>query len=86
MLMGRIDNNLTITHQNSSDKKYRSCAFADAVVKATHSVPGLFNEIVICAIFISVNAIQNLLSHELILIIHGYDQRVSKVDLSLPGL
>ena len=29
----------------------------------------------------SVNAIQKVLSHELILIIPGYDQRVSKVDL-----
>ena len=31
------------------------------------------------------NAIQKLLLHEIILIIHGYDQRVSKVDLRLPG-
>ena len=46
----------------------------------------LFNQIIICAIFISVNAIQKLLLHELILIIHGYDQRVSKMDLRLPGL
>ena len=36
-----------------------NCAIADAknlVVKVTHSVPGFFNEIVISAIFISVNA------------------------------
>ena len=46
----------------------------------------LFNEIMICTIFIYVNAIQKLLSHEFILITHGYDQRVSKVDLHLPGL
>ena len=41
---------------------------------------------IICAIFISVNAIQKFLSHEIILVIHGYDQCMSKVDLHLPGL
>ena len=41
----------------------------------------LFNEIIICAIFISVNAFLKFLSRELILVIHGYDQRMSKVDL-----
>ena len=35
--------------------------------------------------FTSVNAIQKRLSHELILIIHGYDQHASKVDLCLLG-
>ena len=44
-----------------------------------------FNEI-ICSIFISVNAIKKFLSHELILVIHGCDQHISKVDLHLPGL
>ena len=66
-----------------------SCTTADAkhlVVKVTHSVSGPFNEIIICAIFISVNAIQKFLWQELILVIHGYDQRMSKVDLHLPGL
>ena len=32
------------------------------------------------------NTIQNFLSHELILVIHGYDQHMSKVDFHLPGL
>ena len=41
----------------------------------------LFNEIIICVIFVSVNAFKKFLSHELILVIHGYDQRMSKVDL-----
>ena len=66
-----------------------SCAAADAknlVVKVTHLVPGPFNEIIKCGIFISVNAIQKFLLHELILVIHGYDQRMSKVDLHLSGL
>ena len=45
-----------------------------------------FNETTIGAIFMSVNAIQNFLSHELTLVIHGYDQRMPKVDLRLPGL
>ena len=61
-----------------------SCATADAknlVVKVTHSVTGPFNEIIICTIFISVNAFKKFLSHELILVIHGYDQRMSKFDL-----
>ena len=65
------------------------CATADAkhlVVKVTHSVPGPFNEIILCVIFISVNAIQTILWQELTLVIHGYDQRMSKVDLHLPGL
>ena len=34
----------------------------------------------------SVNAIQKFLSHELILVIHGYDQCMSKVNLHSPGL
>ena len=34
----------------------------------------------------SVNAIRKCLSHELILVIHGYDQHMSKVDFHLPGL
>ena len=58
-----------------------SCATADAktlVVKVTHSVPGHFNEIIICTIFISVNAIQFFFLHELILVIHGYDERTVK--------
>ena len=46
----------------------------------------LSNEIIICAIFISTNAIQKFLLHELILLIHGYDQRMSKLELRLPGL
>ena len=54
--------------------------------KVTHSDPGPFNEIIICAIFISVNAFQEILSRELILVIHGYDQHMSKVDLRLSGL
>ena len=66
-----------------------SCTFADAkhlVVKATHRSEALFNEIITYAIFIFVNSIQKLLLHELFLIIHGYDQHVSKVNLHLPGL
>ena len=43
----------------------------------------LFNEIIICVIFISVNAFQKFLSHDLILVIHGYDQRLSKVEKSV---
>ena len=46
----------------------------------------LFNKLIISVIFVSVNAIQKFLSHELVLVIHGYDQRMSKVDLHLPGL
>ena len=46
----------------------------------------LFYDIIICAIFISVNTIPKFLCHEFILIDHGYDQRMSKVDLHLPGL
>ena len=45
-----------------------SCATADAkhlVVKAAHASQALFNEKVICAIFIFVNAIQKFLSREL---------------------
>ena len=64
-----------------------SCATADAkhlVFKVTDQT--LFNGIIICAIFISVNAFQKFLSRELILVIHGYDQRMSKVDLHLSGL
>ena len=38
----------------------------------------LFNEIIICAIFIFVNAIQKFLSHELTLVIHSYCQHMSK--------
>ena len=34
----------------------------------------------------SMNAFQNFLSRELILVIHGYDQRMSKVDLHSSGL
>ena len=89
----RIDNNtslyssgLTKTLQTESKL---SCATAEAkhsVVKVTHSVPSPFNEIMICALFISVNAIQNFLLYELIPVIHGYDQHMSKVDLHLPGL
>ena len=45
-----------------------------------------FNEIIIRTIFMSVNAIQNLLRQELILVIHGYDQRMSKVNLHFEGL
>ena len=56
------------------------------VVKATDSVPGPFNEIIVWAISIPVNAIQKLPLHELILIIHCYDQRVSTVNLRLQGL
>ena len=66
-----------------------SCVSADAkhlVVKVTHSIPGSFCEIITCGMFISVNAIQKFLSHELILVIHGHDQRMSKVNLHLPGL
>ena len=33
--------------------------------------------------FISVNAFKNFLLGELILVIHGYDQHISKVDLHL---
>ena len=67
-----------------------SCATADAkklVVKVTHSVPGLFNKVIMTsAIFISVNAFQHILLCELILVIHGYDQCKSEVDLHLSGL
>ena len=35
---------------------------------------------------LSVNAFSKFLSLELILVIHGYDQRMSKVDLHLSGL
>ena len=55
-------------------------------VKVTHSVLGPFNEIIIWAIFISVNTFKENLSRERILVIHGYDQRMSKVDLHLSGL
>ena len=34
----------------------------------------------------SVDAIQKFLWQELILVIHGYDQRMSKVDMRFPGL
>ena len=37
-----------------------------------------FNDIIIWSIFFSVNAIQKFLSHELIPVIHGYDQCMSK--------
>ena len=35
---------------------------------------------------IYVNALKEFLSRELILVIHGYDQRMSKVDLHFSGL
>ena len=35
---------------------------------------------------ISMNAIRKLLSNEIILVMDGYDQSMSKVDLCLPGL
>ena len=66
-----------------------SCATANArhlVVKVTQSVPGPFNETIICGILISVNVIQKFLSHEFIPVIYGYDQCMSKVNLHLPGL
>ena len=66
-----------------------NCATADAkhlVVKVTHTVPDSFNEIIICAIFISVNAFLKFLLRELIQVIHGYDQCMSKVDLHSSGL
>ena len=46
----------------------------------------LFEEIIICSIFISVNIIIKFLWHELILDNHSYDQRFSKVNLHQPGL
>ena len=87
-----IDNNSTITHQNQS-KLFRQNVHGLAhflmqniLLSRLHTrSQALFNEIIICAIFISENAIQKLLLHELIVIIHGYDQRVSKVDLRVPG-
>ena len=66
-----------------------SCATADAkhlIVKVTHLVQALFNEIIICTIFNYVNALQKFLSNELILDTNGYDQCMSKVNLHLPGL
>ena len=61
------------------------CAIADAknlVVKVTHSVPHLFFiEIITCTMLSSMNAIKNILSHDVIQVIHDYDQSMSKVDL-----
>ena len=42
--------------------------------------------IFIMAIFISVNAFSEFLLHKLNLVIDGYDQHMSKVDLHLSGL
>ena len=39
-----------------------------------------------CHIHLCENAIQKFLSHELIVVIHSYDQHMSTVDLHLPGL
>ena len=89
--MKKKDNNdyLSESTRNIHTEIALSCATADAkhlVVKITHSVPGLFNEMMICTLFISVNTIHKFLRHELILVNHGYDQLMSKVDLHLPGL
>ena len=74
---------LTTTLQTESRWPCAAVNVKHLVVKVTHSVPGRFNEIIICIIFISVNAIQNFLPHELILVIHGYNHCISKVDLHL---
>ena len=46
----------------------------------------LLNGILICTKFISVNAFLKFWSSGLILVIHGYEQHVSKVELHLSGL
>ena len=84
-----IDNNSTIIHQDRS-KLFRQnvhgfvhLPMQNILLSRLHTrSQALFNEIIMCVIFISVKAIQKLLSYEHILIIHGYDQRVSKVNLA----
>ena len=64
------------------------CTTADAkhlIFKVTHSVPGPFNEIIICALFISVNTIHKFLWHEHILANHGYHWQCQKLICIYPG-
>ena len=72
--------NLTIS--NFNDVRSERTFFNSMKVAMLFSI---FNEI-LCAIFISLNAFLKFLSYELTLVIHGYDQRISKVDLHSSGL
>ena len=79
----KVDNNSSVTHQSQPklfnqkvhglvqlfNQKVRG--LVQLLSKLRTRSQALFNEIIICAIFISVNA--EFLSHELILVIHCYD-------------
>ena len=63
-------------NENSSERNASSCATADLkhlVVKVTHLVQALFHEIMKSAIFVCLNTIYKLLSHEFILVNHSYN-------------
>ena len=87
-----IDNNSSITRQNQP-KTFRQKVHGLVQLLITFSCQGytvgrkpFMMKIMIIAIFISVNTIHKLLLHEFIPVNHGYDQRLSKVDLRLPRL
>ena len=72
---------LSVTHQNRPKlfrQKVHGLVQNTSLSRLHTRSHALFNEIIICGIFIFVNAIQKFLSHELILVIHGYYQRMSK--------